>query len=347
MEPLSARWLGRAPVVFGWVFIAAGCALGPTEGEPDPEELAIKEARLTEANGIYLTNGLNLGNGFNLGNGVTLGTGLNLANGRSASNGINLGTTAYSGVPADTLAPPAGSDLEKWIDFAPTMRKRILKYLVQCALSSSATVTLKYRGGTEVLAAGGANLGPSIAAGLMTLPDQEKVTGCLLARVNAKGDSVKLDLFGPMKGFTFATTTELDTYSITEASFYGNVFLSSPKAFICANAGNPLGLCSFRACAQPDGSCNCGLITPSTQSRPDIDPCDGINAPCGFNTFSTIRGGQAYFDTYQNSCTSGGYTWNYPITVREAKRGAGANCSASTDCLSGACTDSVSPSICL
>lgn len=115
---------------------------------------------------------------------MTLGNGLNL------SNGINLSTALYGGIPGKTIAPPAGSDLEKWIDFSPTMRERILKYLVQCSLSPSVTVTLRYRGVTETLGTGSASLGLSISAGTMTVPDQEKVTACLLARVNAKGDPV-------------------------------------------------------------------------------------------------------------------------------------------------------------
>ena len=86
-------------------------------------------------------------------------------------------------------------------DLDPVQRTRFLRYLVECALPSGTSVRLKYRGRTEVIGTGVANLGPSLQAGVMTTGDQERVSSCLLARTNATGTTLDIDLLGPYRGF--------------------------------------------------------------------------------------------------------------------------------------------------
>jgi hypothetical protein len=56
------------------------------------------------------------------------------------------------------------------------MRKRILRYLIECALPEGVEVKLKYRGDLEVLGHGVANLGPGLQNGELNEIEQQRVS---------------------------------------------------------------------------------------------------------------------------------------------------------------------------
>jgi hypothetical protein len=302
---------------------ASGCAfadIGP-EGEAGLEDIEFQAD-----NGIFLDNGLNLANGMNLGNGTILHNGMNLGNGVDLANGMNLGNGIY--------APPAGSGLEQWIDVEPAMRKKILRYLVECALPAGAEVSLTYRGQSESFR-GIAGLGPSLRAGLMTEDDQQRVTACMLARVNGTGQTVQINMFGPMgAGSGFETDGVGDApFTVLEAAFYGNLFAATPRAFACQEEG--YSLADMRSCRDAGGGeADCGVIDFA------YVPCSGyIGDPrmCG-EAFTGGNGWQYYED-----CWAGGMSWHYVLTTYLRPRKEGEVCSTDEECASGWCAGVCEP----
>jgi hypothetical protein len=313
--------------------LLAACVTGDIGEGQDP---GLDEIDYQVDNGIFLPNGLNLPNGMNLGNGAVLANGMNLGNGIDLTNGMNLGNglNLGNGITGPFYAPPTGSGLEQWIDVDPPMRKRTLRYLIECALPAGVAVQLRYRGTLEVLGRGVLGLGPTLQKGAMPAAEQEKVSACLLARVNAEGKPVSVDLFGPMPGMNTATSAELDLYSAQEGVFFGNLFLDTPVASACAL--DVISRDGFRAC-KTDG---CGVLAPfwklSTKGWGGVVLKDCFrDSVCQ----KASLGGGSY---YAASCT-GTRVWAYPITTRLVPADAGEECYGTyqcmrgLDCVSGVC----------
>ena len=333
------------------VVLVAGCGLGEVDSE-GPTTLPTQED-LTAENGIRLANGLNLSNGATLPNGATLANGLNLANGLQfangllLSNGMNLanGVVAPDGVLGPYIFPSycasatslcvgpscttvtscANSDLTKWIDANPTNNLLILQDEVQCALAPTVSVRVNYRG-TLYTWTGVANLGGDWQAGTMSTASQERVSSCLLARVNASGEHLTIDMFGPMAGFNTCSVSDA-YFHFNEATFFGNLFVSPPQAYVVPTPG--FTGCDTRACKTSAGTCiltksgTCDLIRvldSTSVSAPSVGiGCGGVAA------------------MYTSSVTYNGYTWNYPISSELAPAANGSQCTFTQECLSLLC----------
>ena len=181
----------------------------------------------------------------------------------------------------------------------------------------------------------------------MTTDHQEQVTSCLLARVNARGAVVPIAMFGPYAGFNRGTSTELSTYAVTEAAFYGNVFLSSPKAFICTAQYANTPACADRACLHADGTCDCGIISePSgtfslSSMTVSVAQCETTTSLLG--TKPGICSQATHFGTngvYYTNCSGGARTWSNVVTTRVKLQSSGGPCYGDWECLGGACTSS-------
>ena len=128
---------------------------------------------------------------------------------------------------------------------------------------------LRYRGDIVPLGAGVAGLGASLQRGTMTTADQEQVSSCLLARVNAAGQHVDLDLIGYYPGFRRPSVPA--TFKVREAAYFGNLFADPVRAYVWLP-----GMVAVRGCS-PRG--DCGVLQPTGVmaahvygSRGDIDP---------------------------------------------------------------------------
>ena len=64
----------------------------------------------------------------------------------------------------------------------------------------------------------------------MTTGDQERVSSCLLARTNATGTTLDIDLLGPYRGFERPYDPKV--FKVREAAYYGNLFVSPIEAFV-------------------------------------------------------------------------------------------------------------------
>jgi hypothetical protein len=282
-------------------------------------------------NGIYLPNGLNLPNGMNLGNGSTLANGMNLGNGIDLTNGMNLGNglNLGNGITGPYYAPPAGSGFEQWIDVDPPARVKILRYLVECALPAGDVVQLQYRGSLEIVGRGILGLGPTLKRGAMPALEQEAVSSCLLARVNAQGISVSVDLLAPMPGLDSATSAELATFSVSEGVFFGNLFLSTPQAYACSIGGLVLKE-EFRACDR-----YCGVLRVLASLSKDGTSADTkiTLRDCFANQICTSQP-LADGSAFARSCTY--YrTWTRPMTTRLSRADWGEECFGSYQCEPG------------
>lgn len=342
----------------------AACATEPVE------IVSQGEAPLTSGNGIYLPNGLRLANGATLGNGVRLANGVDLSNGLDTTNGVRLANgTSYDGINGPQYAPPSGSGLEQWIDEDPAMRKRILRYLVECALPAGVEVKLVYHGQVEVIGTGVAGLGPGLQNGPMTSAEQQKVSACLLARVNVNGEIVPLSMLGPMPGFNTLTPADVP-YGKMDGAYYGNIFLDQPVAHACSKVNEPV--CGHdRACRQlADGSCDCGVFgnavgpcdvwesDPYTQGECwretawNADSTDGrdyfVNCDPDFDGLNYWIYPITTYVEYPNggACTSnfdcaGTQPWCVMGTCSDTLIANGGTCNQNTDCQRGACVNNV------
>jgi hypothetical protein len=203
---------------------------------------------------------------------------------------------------------------------------------VQCALPADRSVQIIYRGST-MTAGGVANLGPGIQSGEMTVTEQKAVSACLLARVNARGDVVSIDMWGPFAGFNTTSSAELAQFTVTEAGFFGNVFAYPPQAWIYTAPS--YNTCSSRACLRPDGSCDCGILAVNTPSA--------ATSYCNQN--GVMQGTtQRYFDDCNYPAPSFGLKveeYRQIITTRIAVQPLGAQCAANWECQSEICAGGV------
>ena len=315
--------------------LAPACVVADIgEGEEDP---ALEEIELAADNGIFLDNGLNLPNGMNLGNGTALHNGMNLGNGVDLANGMNLGNglNLGNGITGPFYAPPAGSGLEQWIDVDPPARVKILRYLVECALPAGVEVQLLYRGSLSTLAVGVAGLGDSLQDGVMLAAHQERVSACMLARVNGTGQTVQIDMFGPMGADAAAfenRTLEDDGFPLPEAAFFGNLFAATPEAYACQVLAAPLS--ASRSCRDlGDGAHDCGVIEFTATKCPDSPEHHVVQCDIVFTYDPTLA--------YYTNCIGGENRWQYVLTTFLAARPDGEMCSVDWQCASGACVDSV------
>ena len=146
-----------------------------------------------------------------------------------------------------------GTALEAWIDAGPQGHLAVLKYLVECALTPTDWVAIRYRGTVRPLASGIANLGPSLVDGELNTNDQEWVSACLLARINATGDHVPLDLVARYPGFR--EPSDPNVFNVREAAYFGNLFQEPVAAYVWLPAAR-----AVRGCTK---SGDCGVIQPT------------------------------------------------------------------------------------
>ena len=307
------------------IWVLAGCVGTSTDVPVTFQDLEADD-------GIRLTSGLN-GNGVNLGNGV------------NAANGIDLGNSATlpGGITGPYFAPPAGSDLERWIDVEPTMRIRILRYLIECALPAGVRVQLRYRGTLTELGFGVGGLGSSLAQGQMPEAEQEAVSACLLARVSTSG-VVELAMFGPFPGFSARTATDA-SFTRREGIFFGNLFTTTAHAYI-SQAHPPIELVidgspdeTLRAWDAAQSNYGIMQYAVSYDGFELFPPCNWVSYQ-PVETWTCDPSLLCSFSAQAISCPAAGAPpshWYRAIEVFMEPLADGMSCRYDSDCLSGTC----------
>ena len=103
---------------------------------------------------------------------------------------------------------------------------------------------------------GGLGLAPDWSDRPLTQAEQELVSACVLARVNAFGVPVRislraLDMNHPPPALA-VTEDEKRTYPLFEGAFFGNIFARPPQMFACSGQATPRDLQQLeRVCTLP------------------------------------------------------------------------------------------------
>lgn len=199
----------RFALAFALAAGAAACQLEDSTGTIEPA--------LEAGNGIMLNNGLKFHGGPRLLNDEALDHGLAVGHGLSVDHG--LATEAGLSSTTGFLTTEAGQEL--------------VRYLVECALPLGHSISKgdPVHGGT-ISFDGYVGLAPAWETGPCDQDCQEWVSACLLARTNALGQPVQIEMVADHPAIG-SERTNPSVYTTEEAGFYGNLFLDPPEMHAC------------------------------------------------------------------------------------------------------------------
>lgn len=327
------NWIRAAAMSVGLV-LGTGCAAGTLED--DPELNALREAAWRTRNGLQTVNGLRSRNGLITVNGLSTTNGLRTRNGLTTINGLrtrNGLTLDSNGLAVDCSGRTAGVNCTGEPDGLLSAATGLMSsdegihtasYLIRCALPATKSVRVKDYTGALITLPGELGLAPEWADGDCSSACQEKVSACLMAFTNGDGEHVDIEMAAP---FVLGTGHSYE-YRYQEASFYGNMFVSPPKAFYCvgkdfAKSGLHITLLETRSCEgynSKDGDCpyvNAGYCNNAFSLNVLSDNTLTGDEKCSFS-------GDTAYSCKDNSNTLGLWStsksWRYPITTFRRER---------------------------
>jgi hypothetical protein len=277
-------------------FASIACAVDDESYEDaDDEELVERSIELDEGlkhpTGLEFANGLQLADGTSLAQGLAAATGLGVAAGLDTEAGLSTTTGFMS-----TLAG-----------------QQFVQSLVECALPAgqSITKTDPVKGGKRVFS-GAIGVGAAWKTGACDAKCQQQVSACLMARTNAIGPKVLVDMRSPIP--QIGTAPAGTKYTIQEGAFFGNLFTNPPKAYTCKGVDGSFGIYESRTCAN-GGACGFAGLE---------DHCRDICKPGIGKTY--------------DACKVGTTTYTKPITTYLNPGPYAAGCPAGCDaCYDGTC----------
>ncbi|MBS1122733.1 MAG: Alpha-tubulin suppressor and related protein-like protein, partial [Deltaproteobacteria bacterium] len=194
----------------------------------------------------------------------------------------NLGKADVVATCVQNLAISAGDtvtvELTDLLNF-----KKVLQYLVECALPQGHSITYYDETDLPVTVAGSLGLAPEWEASTPTAAGQRYVSACLAARTNANGQTVRISLRGPSltagaPSPLSASDTERASFNWNEGAFWGDLFSATPSIKTCVGQGNGV---AGRLCTV-DGTC--GFTNVGQCSQPSVcatqNPGDGAYTGC-------------------------------------------------------------------
>lgn len=247
-----------------------GCSAAALESESDglgahSQPALITVNGLTAINGLTTVNGLITVNGLATTNGVTTVNGMITVNGLTTVNGFVTvdGLLEVDNKGKPTVFPDAGGLMNS------ASGRSLISYIVKCALKSNQSITRKDSKRVAYTFTGGIGLAPewfSTSNGACGQACEEWVSACLLAHFNPTGTHENFVMVGANPAIGFDNPYK-SPYEEKEAGFYGNVFMSPPKAYYCASVLNDARLDS-RTCAD-DGNFSSCPMTPQGECSQD------------------------------------------------------------------------------
>jgi hypothetical protein len=146
------------------------------------------------------------------------------ANGLSA-NGLSANGLSAHGLSANGLST---SVFAAWFSSNPAVADMVMRYVVRCAVPAGETRShTDTHTGQSYAWTGVLGLAPDWASGAAAnIGEQQVITACLIAHVNRYGLSIPISVLGrDAQGAVIPfTQNELETYSVREACFFGNLF---------------------------------------------------------------------------------------------------------------------------
>jgi hypothetical protein len=232
-----------ATIAFACVLLVGGCS-------PDDEtdtSVINSESPLTGENGIS-SNGIS-SNGISS-NGLVVDA---LVNHAISTSSLSNNSTLLSALQATNAA----GDLTR----------RFFRYLVACALPSTASVSYSWRDDAGIrhteINPGALNLAPGWATGAIDMTGRQWVSACLGARTNALGVNVPISLRAKGNSALQVSSQERTDFAYGEGAFWGDLFADTPFMRSCsrdalrAGAATSQYLSQGRTCATATG---CGII---------------------------------------------------------------------------------------
>ncbi|WP_224366261.1 hypothetical protein [Hyalangium versicolor] len=215
---------------------ASGC--GPAEPSSEPLPMDSQSQELDSSNGLS-------------------------ANGLSA-NGLSANGLSANGLSANGLST---ATFKQWFNQDPAMADMLMTYVVRCAVPAGQTRSYTHsQTGKTYTWAGGLGLALDWANGHpANYNEQQVVTACLLAHVNRYGVHVTISVLGwnAWGNAIPFTTSELASYSVREACFFGNLFTPNSLFFGVDRPVQDQGEYLTRACGALDSGADS-----STQCAP-------------------------------------------------------------------------------
>jgi alpha-tubulin suppressor-like RCC1 family protein len=149
----------------------------------------------------------------------------------------------------------------------------LLRYMIECALDASQSVTIFAGDGSPRIYAGAMGLAPEWRDGPLGDGSARKVSACLGARANGLGQTVSISLRHPE---IETSEVEADLFTTHEGAFWGNLFGGEATLQACVVDGGGL---SGRICAE-SGSCGFVIQGDCADVCAAYDPINGYSQ-CG------------------------------------------------------------------
>jgi hypothetical protein len=109
----------------------------------------------------------------------------------------------------------------------------VLRHALRCALNDDTTV----QSAAGDAFAGELNLASAWASRALNTSEQRWLTACLLDHLNGLDAEVSIGLVGQHPALVAAPGFDSSDYTINDQTAFGNLFLASPKAYICPDLG--------------------------------------------------------------------------------------------------------------
>jgi hypothetical protein len=206
-----------------------------------------------------------------------------------SQNGLSQNGLSQNGLIMDALSDPTTGALNQ----------QFLAYVVSCALPATSSINITINN-TNVNFYGQLGLAPTWGISDSSPCDdecQEWVSACLIARVNVEGHHIDLSLRGSHPALALATG-EAAAYPNAEATYFGNIFSSTPKLF---------------ACRMPDSSLINRVCGDSAGDDTYPDCVASVLGTCNSSRCDFHSGGEG---EYYDKCHANGQTSTYKsITV--------------------------------
>jgi len=232
MENRSPRSRAQAPHAgrFSTSFCAlvGAAAVGGLIGcAPPPDEIEETNQPGLSVNGLSV-NGLSV-NGLSV-NGLSV-NGLSV-NGLSV-NGLSVNGLSVNGAFSDWFNLSDGGDL--------ALHDMTMKYVIRCALSEGRTASFTDKNGLVHSWAGALGLADSWDQNPPTEDQMKWVSACLLAHVNSAipaPKSIQVSVRGSAPTLV-GTTLEKNVVTSFDGAFFGDLFGSNPKRYLCSPTWSP------------------------------------------------------------------------------------------------------------
>ena len=263
----------------GVIWVAAGItgALGCT-GE-------ISEVALVEVPGIAIDPGpqaLATDNGLPSVNGLSSDNGLISDNGLSSDNGLMSDNGLKNGVGLMTSSEGRAT----------------LAYLVKCALPAGKQITKKDQNGKSYTFAGSVGVGRGWENGACDSSCQRWVSACILAHINTTGTSLSIWVVADPAKQPQIGWGRSSTYPNQEGSFFGNIFVSPPKAYYCGGRNIGAAAVAGRLGA---GSTGAPYSDPWGSGGACQDHCTAAEAPYAQSGFKNCNGNDAVITVWRKA----------------------------------------------